>query len=249
MTLLQDVRAAGPAALHLPGSLLHRGCGVTRDGPALGRRPPVVLVHGYAGTAAVWDPLVRQLLAAGFGHISRLSYNSWSSELPEVLTALGEAAATAVAETGAQGVHLVGHSLGGLLARCAVQSGLLPVHALTVVTIATPHAGSPLARLAPGPCARLLRPRSPLLPTRWTGGTATRWVAYWSDGDRVVPPASARLDVTGVDVTNVHVPRQGHLTICSDRGLLSSVVSELGRERPVPGADAAAGHSREAAAA
>jgi hypothetical protein len=43
----------------------------------------------------------------------------------------------------------------------------------------------------------------------------------------VVPPSSARLEVSAYAATNVHIPNRGHLTICRDPGLIARVVVEL----------------------
>lgn len=136
-----------------------------------------------------------------------------------------------MAATGADGVHLVGHSLGGLLARYAVQRRGLADVASTVVTIAAPHGGTRLARLAPGGCARLMLPGSPLLAadSRLAPATRARWLAYYSDGDHIVPTWSAQLTDPRLAATNLLVRSRGHLTICRDPWLVASVVQELAR--------------------
>ena len=65
-----------------------------------------------------------------------------------------------------------------------------------------------------------------MLPEIDTPGPV-RWLAYYSDGDRVVPPASARLDDPRYGVANVLIPGCGHLTICRDARLIWSLVREL----------------------
>ena len=71
---------------------------------------------------------------------------------------------------------------------------------------------------------------------------AARWLAYYADRDRVVPPASARLDDPRYGAANVLIPGAGHLTICRDVRLISSLVPELIRTEtladPVAPADA-----------
>jgi hypothetical protein len=57
--------------------------------------------------------------------------------------------------------------------------------------------------------------------------TPTRWLAYYSDGDRVVSPASARLDDQRFGAANRLIPGCGHLTICRDVRLIRSLVPEL----------------------
>jgi len=54
-----------------------------------------------------------------------------------------------------------------------------------------------------------------------------RWLAYYSDGDRIVPPASARLDDPRYGAANLLIPGCGHLTICRDVRLIRSLVAEL----------------------
>jgi len=54
-----------------------------------------------------------------------------------------------------------------------------------------------------------------------------RWLAYYSDRDRLVPVSSARLNDTNLTATNVLIPGPGHLTICRHPKLLRSVIDEL----------------------
>jgi len=231
MAIVEELVAAGTAALQLPRVLLRRGCSAVRQVAEGGERQPVLLIHGYAGTESVWGPLRRQLAAAGFGHVVSLSYNSFATDPVRLGAEVAAQAELAIAATGADGVHLVGHSLGGLLARYAVQRHGLADVASTVVTIAAPHGGIRLARLAPGGCARLMLPGSPLLAagSALAPASRARWLAYYSDGDRVVPAWSAQLTDRRLGATNLLVPSRGHLTICRDPWLVASVVGQLTR--------------------
>ena len=76
-----------------------------------------------------------------------------------------------------------------------------------------------------------------------------RWLAYYSDRDRVVPPASARLDDPCYGAANMLIPGCGHLTICRDAGLIRSLVPELIRTEALsyPAAPTDAGRERMAA--
>ena len=64
-------------------------------------------------------------------------------------------------------------------------------------------------------------------PPRSDAPGPVRWLAYYSDADRVVPPASARLDDPRYGAANVLIPGAGHLTICRDARLIRSLVPEL----------------------
>jgi hypothetical protein len=68
-------------------------------------------------------------------------------------------------------------------------------------------------------------PRS-VLP-RFDAPCPVRWLAYYSDADRVVSPASARLDDPCYGAANVLIPGCGHLRICRDVRLIRSLVPEL----------------------
>jgi pimeloyl-ACP methyl ester carboxylesterase len=227
MAMLEELRAAGSAALHLPSVLRRRTCEGLQQIADDNVRYPVVLVHGYAGTGAVWAPLRRALLDAGFGHVVSLNYNSFARDAAEVSADLVSQTRAALDASGASRVHLVGHSLGGLIVRYAIVHAPLAPVVGTAVTIASPHRGTRLARLAPGRCARIMVPQAVLRDAAGTAPPRVRWLAYYSDCDRVVLPASARLSDPQYRATNVLIPGCGHLTICRDARLIRSLVSEL----------------------
>src|SRR5580693_76242 len=243
MSMLQEMRAVGVATLRLPHALRRRGCGTVHHVAERNDRYPVLLVHGYAATECVWTPLRRALVQAGFGHIVSLNYNSFAADPVAVSAELTHQALQTLVAAGAPRIHLVGHSLGGLIVRRALAaSAALSGQTASAVTIASPHRGALLARIAPGRCARIMHPgpRSELPGV--DASRPIRWLAYYSDADRVVPPASARLDDPRYGAANVLIPGCGHLTICRDVRLIGSLVPELIRTEtladPVAPADA-----------
>lgn len=157
------------------------------NGPAL----PVLLVHGYLGTPSCWDRLVPRLHDAGVDDVFTFGYNAIASTIPLLAADLVRAAELAMDRTRTNGIHLAGHSLGGLVIRYAVQRLGLSAVADAVVTIATPHRGSPLAVVAPGVAGAQMRPGSALLhhlPPLWST-SGVRWLVVDSDQDLVVPPS------------------------------------------------------------
>src|SRR5215472_889523 len=120
MSMPQELRALGTAALQLPRALRRRGCGSIHYVAERNARYPVLLVHGYAATESVWTPLRRALAEARFGHIISLAYNSFVMDPVAVAAELTEQALRALGATGAPRIHLVGHSLGGLIVRSAL---------------------------------------------------------------------------------------------------------------------------------
>jgi pimeloyl-ACP methyl ester carboxylesterase len=250
MLMLQELRAVGMMALQLPRTLGRRGCEGIHYVAERNARYPVLLVHGYASNESVWTPLRRALAEAGFGHIVSLTYNSLATDPVAVAAELTDHALRALAVTRAPRVHLIGHSLGGLIVRYALAaSPALSSQTSGAVTIASPHRGVWMGRIAPGRCAQIMH-RGPdaVLPEADTP-RHVRWLAYYSDGDRVVPPASARLDDPRYGAANLLIPGAGHLTICRDARLIRSLVPELIRTETFADLTAPADAGREPVAA
>ena len=238
------------AALQLPHALRPRGCEGIQYVAKRNARYPVLLVHGYASTGSAWAPLRHALAEAGFGHIVSLDYNSFVTDPVAVSAELTHQALRALAAAATPRVHLIGHSLGGLIVRYALAANaVLGSRTASAVTIASPHRGVSLARIAPGRCARIMYrgPRS-VLPEADAPRTV-RWLSYYSDGDRVVPAASARLDDPCYRAANLLIPGCGHLTICRDARLISSLVPELIRAETLAGHPVPAEAGREPVAA
>lgn len=190
---------------------------------------PVVLLHGYGGDPRDWAPLARVLAAGGYVHRDAMAYDWVRHDVPSIAAALVERCERAREGAGSPRVHVVGHSLGGVAVRYAVQRLGLAETVGVAATVAAPHRGTRVARLGLGAAVAAIRPGSPelalLASTQAPDGV--RWLAYWSDLDRVVEPASARLEVPGLRVTRVRVPGVGHTAILRSRALAVSLLGEL----------------------
>jgi pimeloyl-ACP methyl ester carboxylesterase len=105
----------------------------------------VVLLHGFAGLPVMNQPLARRLRRLGY-ETRLLGYDSWGKSLPEICGRL--APRLAMIATAARGpLHLVGHSMGGLVARALIQRQR-PANLGRVVMLGTPNSGSELADFA-----------------------------------------------------------------------------------------------------
>ncbi len=174
---------------------------------------PIILVHGVVDNRSVFAMLKRALRRRGFGRIITLNYSPFTEDVRVVAGRLETLVEALCIETGYERVHVIGHSMGGLVARYFVQrmGGDSRVH--TLVTLGTPHQGSTHAKWVPHPVARQMRPGSDILNelAAPAPGCRTRFVAIWSDLDQmVVPKTNARIDHPDLNARNVLVPCVGH---------------------------------------
>ncbi len=112
-------------------------------GEVLAFRPPVVLVHGFLGTAETWRTLGGRLAAARF-EVHRGAYLAGAQDIESqsaLLTKVLRDAKQAWAERGVRlsRLDVVGHSMGGLIARHHVQGGDADVRKL--IMVGTPNHG------------------------------------------------------------------------------------------------------------
>jgi pimeloyl-ACP methyl ester carboxylesterase len=191
---------------------------------------PIVLVHGMIDNRTVFSVMRRGLRRRGFDLLTAINYSPVTNDVRAAARLLSAEVESLVADTGYERVHVIGHSLGGLIARYFVQrlGGDARVH--TLVTMGTPHGGSRIARLLPAELGRQLRPGSDLVrelagPAK---GCRTRFVAYWSDLDQMISPKSAaRVEHPDLRARNVLVRGCGHMSLPIDGRVVTGVSSAL----------------------
>ncbi len=125
----------------------------------------VVLLHGMFATAGVLRPL-RERIESGTGAVTASFTYAPGTGVVELAERLGELVARVPARSR---IHLVGHSLGGLVLRYYVQEMMRDARVAQTICLASPFAGSRHARLLPGLTARDLLPGSDLLTTLQRG--------------------------------------------------------------------------------
>ncbi|MCX3058354.1 lipase family alpha/beta hydrolase [Streptomyces beihaiensis] len=179
--------------------------------------PPVLLLHGFIDNRSVFVLLRRALEQHGRQHVESLNYSPLTCDIQAAATLLARRVEDVCARTGRQRIDIVGHSLGGLIARYYVQRLGGDARVRTLVTLGTPHAGTRVAPLADAhPIVRQMRPGSSVVEElkRPAPGCGTRIVSFWSDLDQLmVPLETACVDHPDLDVQNVRVTGIGHLAL------------------------------------
>ena len=195
--------------------------------PVTAERIPVVLVHGYFANRGYFRPLVARLEACGAGPVFVPNLRSWLAPIEAAEEGLDAAIERIVAGTGQPRVVLVGHSMGGLVARAYLaRRGSERIARL--VTVASPHHGTALARWGIGASARQMREGSAFLAALEASEAAAsvrvEAVSIYSPHDNMVAPqASSRLPWA----RNVALPGLGHIAIAQSQALVRALLPEL----------------------
>ncbi|GAA2971338.1 MULTISPECIES: lipase family alpha/beta hydrolase [Streptomyces] len=180
-------------------------------------RPPVLLLHGFIDNRSVFVLLRRSLARHGWHHLESLNYSPLTCDIRAAAELLGRHVEEIRARTGHSEIDIVGHSLGGLIARYYVQRLGGDRRVRTLVTLGTPHGGTAFAPLAGAhPIVRQMRSGSDLIEElrRPAPGCRTRFISFWSELDRIMLPVeTACVDHPDLDALNVRVTGIGHLAL------------------------------------
>ncbi|MET9056592.1 alpha/beta fold hydrolase [Streptomyces antibioticus] len=235
-TALEIAILAGHLLLYPSGIIQERRAAASTDDPGAGTGgttsadggdgpvplptqapPPVVLLHGFIDNRSVFVLLRRSLAQHGRHRVESLNYSPLTCDIRTAAELLGRHIEEICTRTGSSRVDVVGHSLGGLIARYYAQRLGGDVRVRTLVTLGTPHSGTRVAPLANAhPIVRQMRPGSALIEelSRPAPGCRTRFVSFWSDLDHLMDPLeSACVDHPDLLAENIRVTGIGHLAL------------------------------------
>jgi triacylglycerol lipase len=206
---------------------VHRGL-IIGDVEAAGT--PILLLHGLVDNRSIFTVLRRALRRRGFGRIWTMNYHVLTHDVRAAAQRLAATVEAICEQTGYERIHVIGHSMGGIVARYYVQrmGGDARVH--TLVTLGSPHAGTRAAHLLPRGVCRQLTPRSDVITelARPADSCRTRFVSFWSDLDGLISPkASARIDHPDLLARNVFVRGVGHMSLPIDGRVTREIASTL----------------------
>jgi triacylglycerol lipase len=134
----------------------------SRRRPRAPARPrfPVVLAHGFLGFDEVALGWQRHAYFRGIGaRLEQMGAKVYSPRVPGVasIATRAESLAALIRSLPDERVNIVAHSMGGLDARYAISQLGLSGKVASLITIGTPHLGTPLADMGSKMLARLVR--------------------------------------------------------------------------------------------
>jgi len=100
----------------------------------------IILLHGFAGLAIMNRPLAHRLRRLGYRPVE-IGYDSWGQSLDRICACLEPQLSRL---NGEETVHIVAHSMGGLVARALIHRRR-PARLGKVIMLGTPNGGSEVA--------------------------------------------------------------------------------------------------------
>ncbi len=181
---------------------------------------PLLLVHGYSCSRGVWWLARRRLEASGHT-VATVSLAPPYTNIGKLVPQLGKRIETVCQATGADRVVLVAHSMGGLVCRSYLaRHGSDRVERL--ITIASPHSGSELARIGIGKNAREMEPGSLWLQDLAQAGLPVPAVAMRTPHDNFVMPQDNQRLPGAIDVALEGI---GHLAVLFTRRTTTELIA------------------------
>ncbi len=202
-----------------------RWMGPEDSGRRPSRYPLVLLIHGYFCNRGVWWWLRRGLRAGGRS-VATIDLEPPLGDIEDLAEGLAARIRALTAETGAEKVVLVGHSMGGLAARAYLRrhgDGRVA----KLITLGTPHHGTALARIGLGCNARQMELGSAWIRELVDAEPApVPALSVWSARDNyIMPQDSSRLRGARENV----LPALGHLSMLFSPRILEILLDETAK--------------------
>jgi pimeloyl-ACP methyl ester carboxylesterase len=203
----------------------------------------VLLLHGFMQTRNVWEIMERRLRDDGYGVFSfdlgGLLWRFNTRSIGDLAEMISEKLERICERTGLERFHIVGHSKGGLIARHYVQHHGGDRRVKGLITLGSPHHGTPTAAVGLavtragilGPSSWEILPRNRLLRRMSTDTfpAGIPMVSVYSRHDLVCPwwCSVLRPRPGESSLSNMELQGLGHTELCHDAQVYSIVRREL----------------------
>ncbi len=187
-------------------------------------RPAVLLIPGYMCNRASWRHWVRTGLPRDW-NVATISLEPVYAQVDEYAEALHSAIETLRADSGAERITLVCHSMGGLAARAFLRAKGHDTVA-RVVTICTPHHGTVFARFAHGDNTRQMRRDCDYVRRLAASEEPVEFVCFASQHDNLVVPRDSQALACA---EAVWFEKIGHLAMIASDEVLTKLVEVVQR--------------------
>ena len=183
---------------------------------------PLLLIHGYMCNRGAWWWLRNKLRADGFA-VATINLEPPLASIDRLADELHTHIEILCASMESRQLALVGHSMGGLVARAYLRK-YGPARVAKLVTLASPHQGTQVAFYGVGKCAREMEPDSTWMQGMQLSKPGVPTLCVWSRADNfVAPQINGRIE----GASEKMIPALGHMTELFSSRVLDILVSEL----------------------
>jgi pimeloyl-ACP methyl ester carboxylesterase len=191
---------------------------------------PILLVHGLACNRGNWFWFRRQLENRGY-RVFTVDYTPWYAKIDRYPPQLARAIDEVLSHEGTRQLIVIGHSMGGLVAR-AYLDRFGEDKVAHVITLGTPHRGTWMARFGYSPNIRDMAEASDWLVSlerrerKRAEDPYSRFTCIFTYHDNLVTP---QRNATLPGAEEVSVSGVGHLSLALSPTVLDAVSTVLGR--------------------
>jgi len=161
----------------------------------------VVLIHGIYHNASAWVYYRWRLKHKGYNRIHAFSYSSWNTTFWDIYEKFETWMKQVERDYPGEDMVMVGHSLGGLLAKtyAGKRDESCPSVIRRVITLGSPFKGSKMVVLGFGALADSVRYQGPLVREleKYQPSTQLPCVAFYSPVDNMVLPTESMIPPAG----------------------------------------------------
>jgi pimeloyl-ACP methyl ester carboxylesterase len=187
--------------------------------------PPVLCVHGYVCNGGYWTGLKPVLAGAGFNNVYTINMDPTFGSIEDFARQVAARVETILRETGAEQVAIIGHSMGGLVARCYVQRHGGAERVSRIITLGTPHHGTVVAKGGPGIDARQMEPRSEwLAELNAEAPVPVPITSIWTAHDNIIAPQDSSVLP---HAENIRLHGIGHLELAYSPAVQQHILKAL----------------------
>ena len=187
-------------------------------------QPALLLVHGYMCNRATWRRWVLQGLPATW-NVATISLEPVYVPVERYVDSLHAAIEKLRADSGAERVTLVCHSMGGLAARAYLRAKGHEAVA-RVVTIDTPHHGTVFARYAHGANSRQMRRGCDYVQRLAESDEPVEFICFAGQHDNLVVPRDSQVLACA---EAIWFEKTGHLAMTANEEVLAKLIEVVAR--------------------
>ena len=205
----------------------------------------VLLLHGFFQTRNIWEIMEQRLRRDGYGVVSLdlggLFWRYNTKSIDQQAQYLAHKMDRICKNYQLQNFHIIGHSMGGLIARQYIQFHGGNERVKSLITLGTPHHGTPLAAVGIGLMMGGLLSKSPMQMTpnstflqklhQTTFPPSIPLVSIYSKQDIIASWWGSKLRPQKNELfqKNIMIPNVGHTELTHHSGVYIHIRSELDR--------------------